>query len=59
MESQIFLSAREAERATYGPWGISATQEDCDGCGYVIMEGDKVRPNGNGGHMCAQCGEGE
>ena len=59
MESQIFLSAREAERAAYGPWGVAAEQAHCDDCGYVIMEGDKIRLNAQGSMVCARCGEDE
>lgn len=52
-----FLSAREAELAAYGPWIPARVQADCDGCGHVIMVGDSIRADGDGGHMCADCGE--
>lgn len=57
MESQIFLSAREAERAAYGPWGSAKAQTACKGCECVIMEDDKIRLDAQGDIVCARCGE--
>lgn len=57
MESKIFLSAKEAEQAGMAPWTTSSAQVNCDGCGHVIMEGDKVRLDDNGAPICTRCGE--
>lgn len=57
MESKIFLSAREAEQAAYGPWGNAPTRAACEKCGCVIMEDDTSRQHPNGGLLCARCGK--
>lgn len=46
-----------AGRPDRGPWITASYDGSCAGCGDDIMPGDQIRADGNGGWLCAGCGE--
>lgn len=40
-----------------GPWFFARFGGDCDGCGDLICEGDRIRADGEGDYLCEVCGE--
>jgi hypothetical protein len=41
----------------WGPWFAATYNGDCEGCGDGILPGDSIRPDGEGGYLCGECGE--
>ena len=39
------------------PWIYARFDGDCDGCDAPMLEGDHIRSDGDGGWLCAPCGE--
>jgi len=39
-----------------GPWFTSRWDSECDNCGDLVMEGDSMRADGEGGWVCEMCG---
>ena len=42
-----------------GPWFLAAYHGSCAGCGDGIEPDDEIRADGEGGYLCADCGEEE
>lgn len=42
-----------------GPWFQARRNGECDGCGGEVMTGDVIRPDGEGGWLCRECGHDE
>lgn len=42
---------------SYGVWFTARFDSDCDGCGALIEEGDRIRADGDGGYPGECCGE--
>ena len=40
-----------------GPWITARFDGECDECGDLIMEGDQIRSDGEGGWLCENCGD--
>lgn len=45
------------EQPRYGRWFTAGYDSECDGCSGLIMEGDQIRSDGEGGWLCPACGE--
>jgi hypothetical protein len=41
----------------YGPWVTARFEGECTECGAFIFEGDRIRPDGEGGYLGECCGE--
>lgn len=40
----------------YGDWFFAMYDGECDECGCMILEGDDIRSDGQGGYLCVTCG---
>lgn len=45
------------ETADCGPWITAQFRGPCSSCGCFIRKGERIRADGSGGWMCADCGE--
>jgi len=41
---------------SFGPWFRAGFDSDCDECGGLIIEGERIRSDGDGGWLCDECG---
>jgi len=50
-----FMRALDPEPPRRGPWFTATYDQDCDGCGDRISEGDTIRADGEGGWEGQEC----
>jgi hypothetical protein len=52
-------NAEAREPAHYGPWFDAAYPGRCQDCDERIEPGGRIRADGEGGYLCAECGREE